>query len=331
MNKVITLILGILVVLGVIILFFNIIIPGETETKNTTTQIRYDDQTVSNWQSPFEEVEIVSNLDDSLQKAWFLPSSSGEPMPLLVSLHTWSGNYSQFDTLAILAKESNWNYIHPDFRGPNKTFKACCSEWARNDIDEAIDYAIENGNVNPDKIFVVGVSGGGYAALSTYMTSRHKINKISAWVPISDLPAWYNQSKIRQNKYSEDIMNCTGSVGSLDIQIAKERSPIYWEVPARNTVLNIYAGVYDGIQGSVPITQSINFYNKIVSSLGAKDRDMVSNEEKLQLLENREPLAKFGKIGARDVCLTKEFKNISITIFMGNHEMLPSTAFKSLH
>ena len=95
--------------------------------------------------------------------------------------------------------------------------------------------------------------------------------------------------------------------------------------------LYIYAGIYDGIQGSVPITHSINFYNKILSDLHVTDQTLyVSDKEKLQLLEYRTPLGDFGKISGRKICLIKQYNNIKLTIFEGNHEMLTEFAFNEL-
>lgn len=56
----------------------------------------------------------------------------------------------------------------------------------------------------------------------------------------------------------------------------------------------------------------------------------VSLSEKLNLLEKREPLGEFGTIASRKIFLRKEFENISLTIFEGNHEMLTEFALNEL-
>ena len=99
----------------------------------------------------------------------------------------------------------------------------------------------------------------------------------------------------------------------------------------KKSKLFIYAGIYDGIQGSVPITHSINFYNKVLTDLFISDTSKyISVYEKLQLLEFRVPLGDYGQISGRDICLIKKFKNIKLTVFTGNHEMLPEYAFNEL-
>ncbi len=298
------------------------------------TYIKFDDTRNVNWDNDFKIVEIKSGIDDNIQKSYFYKSKSTKPQPLIISLHTWSGDYSQNDDLAGICKEKDINYIHPDFRGANWTKNACCSDLALNDIDEAISYAINNSNVDTSKIFVIGVSGGGYATLSTFMKSKHNISKFSAWASITDLVAWYNESRIRNNRYDENILDCTSSGKKLNIDNAKSKSPVYWQTPAdklKKSQLFIYAGVYDGIQGSVPITHSINFYNKLLTDLSVSDTSKyISNTEKLRLLEFRAPLGNFGNIADRKVFLKKMADNVSITIFEGNHEMLTEFALNEL-
>jgi predicted peptidase len=294
----------------------------------------FDDSRESTWDSDFKLVDIQSTLDNSQQKAYFFKSKSAIPGPLVVSLHSWSGTYEQKDELAAISKAKDLNYIHPDFRGVNWTKDACCSDLAIQDIDDAIDYAIKNSKVDLSRIYVIGSSGGGYATLATFMKSKHTIRRFSAWVPISDLTAWYAQSKIMGTKYAENILDCTSSKDSLNLEIAIKKSPIYWKTPVEKlntTELQIFAGVYDGIQGSVPITHSINFYNKILKDKLVNDSALfVSDSEKLNLLEFRKALGDLGSIADRKVFLKKQSGNIGLTIFEGNHEMLTEYAFNEL-
>ena len=74
------------------------------------------------WPIKCKKVEIISTLDKEIQMAYFY-SSNEKKRPLVISLHTWSGNYEQKDDLVIQCIENEYNYIHLDFRGPNNTFK----------------------------------------------------------------------------------------------------------------------------------------------------------------------------------------------------------------
>jgi esterase/lipase len=320
---------------SLILILVLILISGLSFSQNKQESvIKFDDTRKADWSSDFRLAEIKSTMDGTIQKAWFFKTSSEKPEPLIVSLHTWSGNYTQVDELAGMCLQKNINYIHPDFRGENWTENACCSELALNDIDDAISFAIKNANVDKTKIYVIGVSGGGYATLSTFMKSKHNIAKFSAWASISDLIAWYNESKIRGADYATHILKCTSSGSELNEEIAKQKSPLFWETPVKKQAkakLFIYAGIYDGIQGSVPITHSINFYNKVLTDMNVRDTSRyVTPYEKLKLLEFRKPLGDFGTIGGRKICLKKESGNIRLTIFEGNHEMLTEYAFNEL-
>ena len=99
------------------------------------------------WPDGFSLVQIRSTLDESFQPAYFFASQPGSLKPLVVSLHTWSGDYTQSDPLAEMVKNEGWNYIHPDFRGPNRSKDACLSKKAISDMDDSIQYAINTGSV----------------------------------------------------------------------------------------------------------------------------------------------------------------------------------------
>lgn len=319
-----------LIALGVLVM---IILAGLfLKKKPLDSYIQFDDTRTVEWTEGFKVVDIPSSADGNIQKSYFYKSKANEAKPLIVSLHTWSGDYAQIDAIAELSKEKDLNYIHPDFRGSNWTKNACCSDLVMSDIDDAISFAIKNSKVDTSKIYVIGVSGGGYATLSTFMRSKYHIKRFSAWASITDLTAWYEESKILGNKYADHILQCTGSTKTLNESVAKQKSPLYMETPTgKKSELFIFAGIYDGLQGSVPITHSINFYNKLLTDFKVTDQSkFVSNDEKLKLLEFRKPLSDLGKIADRKICLQKANDNIHLTIFEGNHEMLAQYAFEQL-
>ena len=265
---------------------------------------------------------------------YYVKSLESYPKPLVVELHSWSNTAeSQKDLLARQAYDKDWNYLLPNFRGVNNTPKACCSEFVIADIDEAINWAFENMNVDKKHIYVIGVSGGGYATLAMYMKSRHKIRGFSAWAAISDLDAWYKESVERKNKYSAEIIQCIGDSNSYDAEAAKSRSPLYWETPNKNADLQIYAGIHDGYTGSVPISHSINFYNKLLKdSQEKKSSKYISESDIKTMLETQKiDIESSGKmIGDREVLYQNASKNVSITIFEGTHEMLTNAALDLL-
>jgi pimeloyl-ACP methyl ester carboxylesterase len=283
------------------------------------------------WPEGVSVVRIKSSVDGTIQKARFFSAQSSRQQPLVVSLHTWSGDYDQKDPLAEKAKNSDWNYIHPDFRGPNRRADACLSDKVMSDIDDAIQFAIDNGSVDLQNIFVVGASGGGHAALGAYMRTRHNIRAFLAWVPISDLEAWYWQSKYRRSTYADDIVACTSANDTFNIAEALKRSPLHWEMPPTlNGRLEMYAGVNDGYSDSVPISHSILFFNKVVEHVG-KPSMFINQDEMIECLTRGIPEAESNrKMEGRAVLYSRDAEQVSLIIFDGGHEILSDYCFNRM-
>ena len=278
-----------------------------------------------------EKDSIKSRLDGNIQQIYYFRSSEKNPQPLVVQLHSWSYPADSLKTalLDLEATSKNFNYIFPNFRGANNHIKACCSDYVISDIDEAIDWAVKNMKVDKAKIYIVGVSGGGYATLAMYMKSRHNIKAFSAWVPVSDLEKWYIESTERKNKYASEIIKCTNETESFDIKKARERSPIYWTTPInkrKNSILQIFAGIHDGHEEywPIPISHSINFYNKLLRDNGITDSSTyVPKKDLLQMLDYQTfATTTHMTIGDRPILYQKKTKLVMLTIFEGGHEML---------
>jgi lysophospholipase L1-like esterase len=305
---------------------------------------KWDDTKSKDWPEECNQVEILSTIDGKIQPAYFYKSKSIKPSPLIVSLHTWSGGFDQKDTLSWQCIEKDYNYIHPHFRGPNYNYEACGSPLAIQDIDDAIEYAIQNGNVDTNEIHIIGTSGGGYATMLMYMKTEHPVKTFSAWVGISDLTKWYQESIGRDNKYALDMAKSTSGKDNLtkeryylDKQEAKKRSPYYMSTPTKKrqgSKLNLYAGIHDGYTGSVPITQSLLFYNKIVRDFDINESNAVIPENDIiELLSSRNYNAAHKEtIGNRMVHYEKTYLDkAKITIFEGGHEMLSDVALSHVN
>ena len=272
-------------------------------TASAQNNVIWDDTSSNNWNSKFEEVNIPSSKDGSLQKAFIYRSQKSISQPLIVSLHTWSGDYTQRDPLVDEIVARDWNYIHPDFRGPNRTFDSMGSQFVLSDIEDAIEFALKNTHADPNNVHIIGVSGGGFATLAAYMNIAYPVKSFSAWAPISDIEAWYWESVGRKQKYAKDIINAISVNGVLNSDEAVSRSPLKQTYPIfkrKDAQLCIYEGVHDGYSGSVPITHSINMYNRLVGELkygtsnmdtimfkAAFDSDLVSAKEIVDLVTKR--------------------------------------------
>ena len=77
------------------------------------------------------EHKIESSIDGAHQPfAYWLPSVQNK-VPVVIALHTWSGDYRRCEYLDLLFNEAsrrNWLYLQPNFRGPNRTPQAYGSQ-----------------------------------------------------------------------------------------------------------------------------------------------------------------------------------------------------------
>ena len=70
-----------------------------------------------------------------------------------------------------LCRQRNWVLLLPDFRGPNlrsnpHASQACAADTAIQDIIDDTDHALRHyPQLAPDRLFLLGASGGGLAAL----------------------------------------------------------------------------------------------------------------------------------------------------------------------
>ncbi len=149
-------------------LLTSLVFSGQIKSQVATTA--WDNTLDKSWPEDFTQVEIKSSFDGKVQKAVFYKTILSEPQPLIVSLHTWSGDYSQEDPLSEEIVLRSWNYIHPDFRGPNNNPEACGSVKVVSDIDDVMRFAIKNANVDTTEVHIIGVITSGqtnYLLLNT--------------------------------------------------------------------------------------------------------------------------------------------------------------------
>jgi lysophospholipase L1-like esterase len=298
-------------------------------TVSFSQKVPWDDVQSKKWPSESFKVELASQFDGSMQpavayKAW------AANRPLLISLHTWSGDYLQEDSLVIHAIEADYNYIHPHFRGPNNQPMACGSKAAMQDLEDAIEYGIKVMGANPDEVHIIGVSGGGYMTVICYMQLKFPVMSFSSWVGISNLGDWYYESKGRRQKYADDILKSLGKGEIFDAGEAQKRSPIFQKPSMQKGSLHLYAGIHDGYQGPVPVSQTLQFYNKVVADLYPKESKALIREQTivdiLASQTSRKPYPYM--LGDRQVHLFQKKGPVSITIFEGKHEMVVPVALQ---
>ncbi len=292
-------------------------------------KVSWDDSQAKKWPEATCKVEIRSTFDGSLQPAVAFKAQAAN-RPLLISLHTWSGDYTQEDSLVIQAIEEDYNYIHPNFRGANNTPAACASDAAIQDVEDAIKYGVQSLGADPKEIHVIGVSGGGYMTMMCYMRIKTPVKSFSSWVGISDLESWYYESIGRKQKYAQDILNCLGAGTVFNGTAARERSPVFQDRSVQKGTLHLYAGIHDGYQGSVPVSQTLHFYNRVVTDLFPKElASKISESEMNEILASQTSRISYPeKLGNRTVHLVRRKGPVSVTIFEGKHEMVIPVALQ---
>ena len=285
-----------------------------------------------------ERIKTISyfcSIDKSMQKAKCFVAEGESPRPLLVALHTWSYTYEQDCTAyAEYCLENNWNFIFPDFRGPNWTPDACGSDKAVQDIADAVAYMKKIGKVDDSRVYLMGGSGGGHATL--LLAGRHPElwTAVSAWCPISDIAAWYDEClpKKRYKGYSAHILKACGGDPSKDAKAkeqAKKRSPLTYLANAAKLKVDISTGIHDGHifagrNGSVPVSQTLNAFNIL-----AKPEDKISAEDIAFMTETQQIPEKFGtpetdpSFGENTVLFRRQSNLARVTLFEGGHDCLP--------
>lgn len=286
-----------------------------------------------------ERITYLSRADQSMQPAIICPAAGGQARPLAVCLHTWSYGLDEEHAAGYVksCQERNWHCIYPLFRGPNWTPQACGSDLVVSDLECAVEYMKANYAVDERRIYLVGGSGGGHASL--LMAGRRPAvwTAISAWCPISDIAAWFTQTRSKKTNpqargYDDHIFDACGGNPVTCPEAAAEarrRSPLTWlKNAAGNVILDIGTGIHDGHTGSVPVSQAILAYNEAAAPedrIAQADIDYIVEKEEIPAhlrFEVDDPA-----YGDHKVLMRRSSGSVRLTLFEGGHDILRETAF----
>lgn len=287
------------------------------------------------WPAKVTKAEIPVS-DGAVQQAmWFAPASK-DKKPLLVGLHTWSSSFASAGGDAVYAEwaiAQGWAFVHPDFRGPNRTPQALGSDRAVQDIVEAVEWAKTQTAIDDTRIYLVGVSGGGHMAL--LMAGRHPEiwAGVSAWCGISDVARWHSEHSKngKSDKYAKDIVGALGKAPAMDDPEAWRRSPESCLAKAAAVPLDIAHGIHDGRQGSVPFEHSLRAFNAAVMSGARLDpagiESFYARQKRPSGWAPAEPDASYG---IKTPLFRATSGNTRVTIFEGRHEIVHQAALNWL-
>ena len=277
-----------------------------------------------------EMLHFTSTFDQTEQPARLFPSPELGPQPLLVLLHTWSTDIYSFDPdeWVTAARARGWHVVFPHYRGANKNPEACASPASRQDVLDAVAAAAAKLDVNPARVYLAGVSGGGHMAMTMAAHHPNKFAAISAWVGISDLAAWHAETMAAGRGYWKDVEACVGGPPGSSVEVDAElraRSPLFHMGGATTVPLDLNAGIHDGHTGSVPIHHTLDAFNAVAAALNAPAVSQSRINALSQELTPPQPAAEDPDYELR-IHLREKAGLARVTIFEGGHEGLVESA-----
>lgn len=287
------------------------------------------------------EATVPSSKDGAAQRVRYYLPAADKPTPLLVVLHTWSGNVDQKGFIEPCLKECErrgWALLHPDFRGPNVRPEACASDLVVQDVLDAVAWIEQKAKIDPRRRYLVGTSGGGH--LTLFLAGKHPElwAGASAWVPISDLAAWHAESVARKQRYADDLERVCGGKPGDSATVDEEyrrRSPQTHLSRAKGLAVDINAGITDGHNGSVPVSHSLRAFNLLAEVNGQPGVRFTDAEiEALTVRQDvpqRDRDASPQETGRQHPVLVRRVAGPArVTIFQGGHEGDMPTAVRWL-
>lgn len=217
--------------------------------------------------------------------------------------------------------------IQPDYRGPFDDPQATGSDLAVQDVLDAVDFAARDRNVDPDRVFAVGFSGGGMMAL--LLAGRHpdRFAGLASWVPIDDLASWYRYTAAADPRYAEEIAaSCGGDPTASASAYAdcERRSPRTWLTAARRAKVPIYLG--HGIDDPVvPPDHALKAFNRLAAPRDAVAPDVVRAAAAHELparARGSDRAPTYFRDGDPAVVFARRSGPFTVVLFQGEHDMV---------
>jgi poly(3-hydroxybutyrate) depolymerase len=314
-------------------------VPGAT---TGSAQGPFGDEGLDRWRDEVPDVEdigIRSSSDGERQGALWLPpaAGAGKGRPLLVVLHSWGNRYPQHVGIpfAKWAQREGWAMIAPNFRGVDDEPQATGSIRAVSDVIDAVDYAVEQGGVDRDRVYAIGFSGGGM--MSLLMAGRHpdRFAGVAAWVPVHDLVRWhgYNASLSPPPDYAAEIEASCGGNPQAEAGARRRclrRSPISHLDRARKAGIPVYLG--HGTEDTlVPPDHALRAFNQLADPADRVGRRTLARVARNDIPDHLRGDVENGTGFDRrdpDVVFARRSADVTLALFEGEHDLVYHPALR---
>ncbi|TCK27310.1 alpha/beta hydrolase family protein [Pseudonocardia endophytica] len=205
--------------------------------------------------APMTPVTIPARDGRALPSFLTLPVDASQDLPLLLIVHggPWYRDAWGFDPQAQLFANRGYAVLQVNFRGSvgygRDHMRAAIGEFAgamHDDLIDAVDWAVEQGYADPDRVGIMGGSYGGYAALVGVTFTPDRFAAAVDYVGVSDLAEFMRTVPAFARKHLTN--NWHRYVGDPDTPDgaaeARERSPIH-RVDEIRTPLLVAQGAND--------------------------------------------------------------------------------------
>lgn len=300
--------------------------------EETTTAEASDGAGLARWRAEVPEAEVVqipSGSGDREQPAMWVPPRSGAdgPVPLLVVLHSFSYGYTQHDAIpfAEWASDQGWGMVHPDFGGRFSEPESNGSARAVGDVIDAVDWALDEADLDPDRVYAVGFSGGGQMTLLTASLHPERFAGIVSFVPVYDVVDWFRYAlQDGVPLYAYDIeSSCGGDVRTDPTarRDCRQRSPSTHIDGLAGADVPVYLahGIDDAV---VPPSSSARAFNALVDEEDRLERSAVRALEGQHLPPSLDGEVDDGHhFGDEDpeVVFARRADDVTLVLFEGEH------------
>jgi len=286
-----------------------------------------------------EDIGIRSSRDGERQGALWLPPAADarKGRPLLVVLHSWGNRYPQHVGISFAkwAQREGWAMIAPNFRGVNDEPQATGSIRSVSDVIDAVDYAVEQGGVEGDRVYAIGFSGGGM--MSLLMAGRHpdRFAGVAAWVPVHDLVRWhgYNASLSPPPDYAAEIEASCGGNPQAEAGARRRclrRSPISHLDRARKAGIPVYLG--HGTEDTlVPPDHALRAFNQLADPADRVGRRTLARVARNDIPDHLRGDVENGTGFDRrdpDVVFARRSADVTLALFEGEHDLVYHPALR---